>query len=149
MALGIRNAYRAWGELGHSVKWVYERNAVLQNLGWKFKRQGIPWILETNAPLFYEAKVERNTVALGSVARAHELRTYRACDVLDCISDALRKIVIDEAKIKDDKIVIMPNGVDTDHFDPSKHTATRYFEGFTIGYIGTVSYTHLRAHETS
>ena len=36
------------------------------------------------------------------------------------------------------KIVVLPNGVDTNFFDPQTTTALRLFDGFTIGYIGSL-----------
>lgn len=143
IGMGVRNARRAWSELGGQVDWVYERNAALQTLGPIFQRRGIPWILETNAPLFYEAKVERKTVVLSGLARRLELAAYRNCDVLVCITTALRDVILDAAQIPAEKIVIMPNGVDVNFFDPEKFPTTngsfpaaQADSPFTIGFVG-------------
>lgn len=136
LIMGQINARRAWRELGTRVDWVYERNAALQSLGWIFKKKGIPWILETNAPLFYEAGRERKTTVLTSLVRRVELNAYRRCDVLVCISEALRQIIVEETNIPPHKIVIMPNGVDTHLFDPEKYAPKRLFEGLTVVYVG-------------
>lgn len=137
ITLGVLNARRAWRELGGEVDWVYERLAVLQSLGWIFKRRGVPWILETNGPLFYEAKTERNAIVLGRVARWLEVRAYRECDVLVCISDAVKEIALREAEIPPEKVVVMPNGVDTTFFDPDRCEPVRLFPNFTVGFVGT------------
>ena len=144
IGMGLQNARRAWNELGRGVDWVYERNAALQTLGPAFQRRGIPWILETNAPLFYEAKVERKTIALAPLARQLELKAYRDCDVLVCITTALRDVIVGEGKISPDKIVIMPNGVDISFFDPERLPDTGAANidknppeaPLTIGYVG-------------
>jgi glycosyltransferase involved in cell wall biosynthesis len=137
LALGSLNARRAWRELGGEVDWVYERLAVLQSLGWIFKEHGTPWILETNGPLFYEAKAERNAIVLGKVARWLELKAYRECDVLVCISEAVKEIALREANVRPEKIVVMPNGVDTAFFDPGRCDPKRLFTNFTVGFVGT------------
>ena len=137
LTLGAVNARRAWRQLGGEVDWVYERLAVLQSLGWIFKRRGTPWILETNGPLFYEAKAERNAIVLGRIARWLEVKAYKECDVLVCISDAVREISLREAEIPPEKVVVMPNGVDTAFFDPERRKPERLFPNFTVGFVGT------------
>lgn len=139
LVLGIVNARRAWRELSGEVDWVYERFATFQSLGRIFKRHGgIPWILETNGPFFYEAKAERNSIVLGRLARWIELRAYRECDVLICVSEALKGIVIREANLRPETVVVVPNGVNTTIFDPERYEAKRVFEGFTLGFMGSL-----------
>ncbi|MGF1479262.1 MAG: glycosyltransferase [Cyanophyceae cyanobacterium] len=138
LSLGTINSRRAWQEL-QGVDWVYERFASLQALGGSFQRRGIPWILETNALYFYEAKVERKSVALGGLARQLELRAYQQCNVLVCISDTLKEIILSETGMAPEKIVVMPNGVDTDFFNPDLYSSQRVFDNFTVGFIGTLS----------
>lgn len=137
LGMGSVNARRAWQELGGQVDWVYERFAALQSLGWIFKQHGVPWVLETNAPLFYEAKTDRKSLVLSRLARALEVRAYRDCDVLVCISEALKEIVVSQANISPEKVVVLPNGVDTERFNPKQHKP-HIFEGFTIGFVGTL-----------
>ncbi len=132
----IINSHRAWRALGHQTDWVYERFSALQMLGWHFKKRGIPWILETNAPLFYEAKVERQSIALTSLVKKREIWAYQHCDVLVCISQTLKEIIVQEIKISPDKILVMSNGVDTTFFDPAQHAPKRIFKEFTIGFVG-------------
>ena len=59
LGLSMINSWNSWHELGNKVDWVYEYAATLQCLGWIFQRQGIPWILQVEALLYYEAKAER------------------------------------------------------------------------------------------
>ncbi len=136
LGMGMLNARLAWRKLGNQVDWVYERHAAFQSLGWIFKRRGIPWILETNAPLFYESKNERKTMMLSALARRLEQRAYQKCDVLVCISEPLREIIIQEMNIPTEKIIVMPNGVDTAFFHPEQHSPKRIFKGFTVGFTG-------------
>jgi glycosyltransferase involved in cell wall biosynthesis len=134
----IINSHRAWRTVGHQTDWVYERFSALQMLGWQFKKQGIPWLLETNAPLFYEAKIERRSIALTPLVKKREIWAYRNCDVLICVSDALKEIIVQEINIPPDKILVMPNGVDTTFFNPTLHSTKRFFREFTIGFVGLI-----------
>jgi glycosyltransferase involved in cell wall biosynthesis len=138
VGLGANNARKAWQELGGQVDWIYERYAAFSALGRPFKRHGIPWILETNAPMFYEAKTERKSMVLTELARQMEIRAYRECDVLVCITEALKELVVDTSGISSDKVIIVPNGVDTTVFDPNRHPPKRQFDGMTIGFVGNL-----------
>jgi glycosyltransferase involved in cell wall biosynthesis len=120
------------------VDWVYERHTVFQELGWIFKRRGMPWILEVNGPLFYEAKVERNSIVLHKLARRLEIRAYRRCDILVSVTEAGKEIAIREAGIRPEKVVVLPNGVDTALLDPERHEPEEVFDNFTIGFAGSL-----------
>jgi glycosyltransferase involved in cell wall biosynthesis len=134
--LGPVNAGQAWRELGSQVDWVYERFVPFQSLGRIFKRHGIPWVLETHGPLFYEAKTERKTTVLSGLARRLEVQAYRECDALVCVSEALKEIVLRESGIPSEKVVVVPNAVDTERFHPGRHEPKRLFAGFTLGFVG-------------
>ncbi|MCB0108679.1 MAG: glycosyltransferase family 4 protein [Caldilineaceae bacterium] len=136
VALSQVNARRAYQELGQSVDGVYERFALFQALGRPFQRQGIPWILETNAVYFREAKHERNSLMLTKLARHMEIQAYQQCDHLVVVSQALKQELIQSCHVPAHKIIVIPNGVDTVLFDPARHTAKRFFEGFTVGFVG-------------
>ncbi|MEW5860886.1 MAG: glycosyltransferase [Cyanobacteriota bacterium] len=136
--MGALNARRAWQELGQQVDWVYERRAALQSLGWIFTRHGIPWILETNSPLFYESKAERKNVVLSQLERWLEIKAYQECDILVCVTEALKEIIVREANIPPDKVIVLPNGVDTSVFNPEHHQPKRVFDNFTIGFVGVL-----------
>lgn len=135
-SFGPMNVWQAWRELGSEVDWVYERFVPFQSLGWIFQRHGIPWVLETHAPLFYEAKTERKTIVLSGLARRLEMQAYRKCDALVCVSEALKEIVLREAGISSEKVLVVPNGVDTEQFHPERHGIKRLFAGFTLGFVG-------------
>lgn len=137
LVLGVINARRAWQRLGKDVDWVYERFAVLQSLGWIFKHHGIPWILETNGPGFIEA-ADRKTLVLTSLAKWLEIKAYRRCDFLVCITNTLKDIIVEEAKISPEKVMVLPNGVNLSLFNPQHYQAKYEFEGFTIGYVGSL-----------
>ena len=136
--MGFVNAQRARRELGTNVDWVYERFAAFQSLGWIFKKHHIPWILETNAPLFIESKKDRQTIMLTRVAEYLEKQAYQHCDVLVCISETLKEIIVKELEIPSSKVVVMPNGVDVTFFNPVIYQPLRLHSGFTIGFVGSL-----------
>ncbi len=138
LGLGAFNAFRARRELSGKVDWVYERYAVLQSLGWAFQRDDTPWILETSGLYSDEAKTERNSLVLTGVARRLEIFAYGRCDVLVCVSQPLKELVVRKIGVREDKILVVPNGVDAAFFDPSVHEPRRLFEGFTIGFVGSL-----------
>lgn len=134
--LGAINARKAWRELGGQVDWIYEHFAVFQSLGWIFKQHGVPWILEVEAPFFYEAKIDRKSIVLSRIARRLELQAYWDCDVIACISETLKEIIVRESGIPPEKVVLVPNGVDTTFFDPEQHKPQHLFKNFTLGFVG-------------
>ncbi len=138
IGLGLFNSVKSWRELGKEVDWVYEYAATLQCLGWIFQRQGIPWILQTEALLYYEAKAERKALVLDGIAKKLELWSYQQCDVLACVSSTLKEVLVNELNIPTEKIVLVPNGVDTEFLNPELHQPKRLFSGFTIGFVGSL-----------
>jgi glycosyltransferase involved in cell wall biosynthesis len=138
VGMGWRSSRRACRELHGQVDWVYERFAVLQALGRRLHRQGVPWILETNGLFFSEAKVERRSIAWAWLARRVELSAYRECDVLVCVTETLRDALVKETGVPAEKIVVVPNGVDASVFDPGRHPPHRLFDGVVLGFVGSL-----------
>lgn len=138
LSLGIINSWKSWQELGTKVDFVYEYAATLQCLGWIFQRQGIPWILQVEALLFYEAKAERKALVLDGIAKWMEIQAYKKCDVLACVSETLKDILVKDYDIEADKIILVNNGVDIDFLKPELHKSKRIFSSFTIGFVGSL-----------
>jgi len=136
--MGISNGWRAQHVI-HQADWVYERFGAFQSLGWWFKRQGFPWILETNAILFRESTEDRNTVAFAGLLKLFEQAVYRRCDVLICVSQALANLITNKVGINPEKVIVVPNGVDEILFNPNQHKAKRFFEQPTVGFVGQLS----------
>jgi glycosyltransferase involved in cell wall biosynthesis len=138
MSMGTYHAIKSGWELRGQVDWVYERGALLQAMGWVFQRRGVPWILETNSLQWKEAAEDRESLVLQRVARRIEFASYRACDVLVPVSEALRDVLV-ERGIDPRKMVVVPNGVDISTFDPSQYETDRAAEGFVVGFVGALS----------
>jgi glycosyltransferase involved in cell wall biosynthesis len=137
LGLGLLNSWRSYQEL-KNVDCVYEYAATLQCLGWIFQRQGIPWILQAEALLFYEAKAERKALVLDKLARWMEIRAYQKCDILACVSETLKEILVEDYQVQAEKIVLVSNGVDIDFINPKLHSSKRLFPGFTVGFVGSL-----------
>ena len=138
LSLSIINSWKSWRELGNKVDFVYEYAATSQCLGWIFQRQGIPWILQAEALLFYEAKAERKALVLDGIAKWMEIQAYKKCDILACVSETLKDILVQDYDIPADKIILVNNGVDIDFLNPELHQPSRIFPGFTIGFVGSL-----------
>jgi glycosyltransferase involved in cell wall biosynthesis len=88
--------------------------------------------------VFHEAKHERGALVLERIAKRVELAAYRDCDAIVAVSRPLRDILV-EFGVRSSKIIVLPNGVDTQLFDPAAHDAApRQFPGFTVGFVGAV-----------
>jgi glycosyltransferase involved in cell wall biosynthesis len=138
--LGLRwtTARRARKQLPGPLDLVYERFALFQQLGRGFQRRGVPWVLETNAVISQEARFERNTLALQRLAGWLERRSYRQADLVVCVSDPLRELVIEHAGVAPDKVLVIPNGVDVNRFAPDPVPAGEVGEDdeLVVGYVG-------------
>jgi glycosyltransferase involved in cell wall biosynthesis len=139
LAMRVLSARAAWRELGGRVDWVYERLGSFQALGRKFQKNGAVWVLESNALVFREASVERRSSVLTSLARRLEFQAYRECDVIVVVSEMLKELICGEFGLSREKVVVVPNGVNTGVFDPSRYSARRLFPGFTIGFVGRLN----------
>ena len=150
LGLNFVNARKAWNELNGKVDLVYEYNAALGSLGWIFKEYEIPWVVETHRPLFYEVEAERQNVFLKKLARERELKAYRDCDLVVTITEALKDILVREGGIPPEKVLVVPSSVDTDVFNPEIAKAKRFFDGFTIGFVGKLLvFSHQRPRKQS
>lgn len=136
LAMARHGAARAWAELGGAVDWVYERFATMQVLGQRFRRAGTPWILETQGLFFYETKVERASVGWPALARRIETAAYRDCDVLVAISEPLKALLVERCHVDPGKILVVPNAVELDRFDPAQNGRERFFAEPTLGFVG-------------
>jgi len=95
----------------------YERyNLYLLAGVWLRRRRGIPMILEVNAPLMLERQ-NNNGLGLPWLARWVERATWRGADVVAPVTDALADHVR-RAGVPEDRIVVIPNGIDPQHFGP-------------------------------
>lgn len=121
----------------HVIDLAYERYAMYQCLGSRYRRLGTPWVVESNG--IYYQELARRHGAIGSLrmARRHEGRTYADADLVVAISEPLRQQIVAEFDIDPQRIVVVPNGVDAEAFgDPSRPAAGTVGDELVIGYVG-------------
>lgn len=94
---------------------IYARNAWLAFSVSVIKRRlGIPLVLEVNAIASHE-KARRGEAAMGRLSRWIERKNLAAADLVVAVSDAVRSQAI-EAGADPDRAIVLPNGVDLEHF---------------------------------
>jgi glycosyltransferase involved in cell wall biosynthesis len=125
----------AWRSLGGMVDWVYERFALFQAVGLPFRRHGVPWLLEVNAPHSFVSRFEKRSLLIPLASRL-EMQAFRECDIMVVGSKLLKEILVDNYRLDPRKLIVVPMAVDTHIFDPQSAQARRVFEGPTIGYVG-------------
>jgi glycosyltransferase involved in cell wall biosynthesis len=127
-----RRARRAIGD----VDVLYERQATFHDVGRPFQRRGSCWVLESNGPFWYEAGVERRSLALRGLARRLELTAYRDADLVVAVSDALKEIIVAESGRAAEDVFVLPNATDCRRFDPARATPRRLAAGPVVGWVG-------------
>jgi glycosyltransferase involved in cell wall biosynthesis len=137
LAMRVRNNRTVQHVIPQNPDFVYERLASMQALGASFQRKGVPWVLETNAVLFKELTLESSTILFYRTARKLELSAYQQCDALVCVSEKLKEMVLSEVNIPESKIIVLPNGVDTEFFRPIAVAQQATADSLSIGMIGT------------
>ena len=121
---------------------LYERYALWSYgaLEWA-QAQGIPAVLEVNAPLLEEQAQHRELVDVEG-ARAASRRAFASADVLVAVSQQVADWLggFEEAQ---GRIHVLPNGVDPRRFRPDRMPAWTSPEGaFVVGFVGTLKPWH-------
>lgn len=117
--------YNVYGyfKLLHAIKekkpdLIYERYALNTFCGiWAAKRFDIPFVLEVNAPLWYEQS-RLGKLRFKGLARFSERWICSRATWTLVVSNVLRNFLVGE-KIPTDKLVVMPNGIDPTRFHPN------------------------------
>lgn len=131
-------SFKARQQFSGNYDLIYERFAAFQALGRTFQKNNSIWVLETNAPLFYEAKHERKSIVLSSLAFYLEKKAYKNCDLLVCVSNRLKEIITADLGINEEKILVLPNAADTNFFKPYSKQKNNHEFDLNIGFVGTL-----------
>jgi glycosyltransferase involved in cell wall biosynthesis len=137
MAYAFKNGITVFFKFnGHPV--CYEMLGLMQFLGWFLKKRGAFWILETNALLFKESHYARKATFFWRIARFIEKKCYQKADLIVTVTEETKIEVGKFADIALDKIVVIPNGVDSEAFNPESVEAKRFFLDPVIGFVGVM-----------
>ncbi len=102
----------------------------------------VPAFLEVNTPYAYQRRVYER-LSYPWLAARMEARTWRRADRVLVVSTPLKRYVMD-AGVTEERIDVLPNGVDLELFDP-RHRAAREAgeaEPVRIGFVGSLRRWH-------
>ena len=130
---------RAFRLLSGPTPYIYERYAAFQELGAIFKKKkNAFWILESNGITFHEAKHERKATSSSWLLKHFEKRAYQKSDLIVAVSETLKSRIVTTFGIAGSNVLVIPNGGDTQFFDPALYAAKRYSAEFTVGFVGAL-----------
>lgn len=135
---GYKNLYNAIKRKKPDL--IYERYSLNTFCGiWASKRFGIPLILEVNAPLYHEQR-QLGKLIFKKIARFSERWICSNSTKTIVVSQVMKEFLKHEG-VLNEKIVVMPNGIDPNKFHPEiSGEALRARYGFgshiVIGFVG-------------
>lgn len=121
----------------HRPDVIYERYNLYLPAGiWAKKLFKLPFLLEVNSPLYLE-RDDYGGVALPWIAKWSERYAWQNADKVLPVSNVLASYVKAEG-VPDDKIVVIPNGVNLDLFKPkeAKNRKTEFDNKLVVGFVG-------------
>ena len=123
--------------LKHRPDCIYERSNLFLPSGiWAKKLFRLPLQLEVNSPLYIERK-KYGGIALDGLARWSERYTWKNADQVLPVTHVIADYLQAEGVSKE-KITVIPNGVDTDVFQPKNPTNRKpeFKNKLVIGFVG-------------
>ena len=99
------------------------------------RRLNTPYVLTVSAdPLFERAVLGKPMRGLHArVAMLEAKFTYKLARKIICVSEPAKRHMVKRWQLDPEKIVVMPNGVDTLHFSSSNHDSRLVREEFNLG----------------
>jgi glycosyltransferase involved in cell wall biosynthesis len=121
---------------------IYERYSLFSYAAMEYARlEGVPGILEVNAPLIEEQAAHRG-LADRDCAESVVRRVFAAASVIVSVSDPLARYLGGYPETHG-KVVVAPNGVAPDRYRPGLEPALPAPPGwFTVGFVGTLKPWH-------
>jgi glycosyltransferase involved in cell wall biosynthesis len=133
---------------GERPDFIYQRSSYMNYVGAAMRlRYGIPFVCEFNGPLRWVGKNwDREFDLLGGLSERIETLTLQAADLVVVVSETVRDLAT-ERGIAAEKILVNPNGVDTEIYRPDVDaSALRTSLGLdgkiVFGFIGTFGEWH-------
>ncbi len=119
---------------------LFERYAFFMWIGSSVaKKNGIKYFLEVNE---ISSLQRARPLLLRNLASKIEQKVFQKADVIFVVSSLLKKQIV-EMDISSDKILVLPNGVNKDFFDPSinaKNVKEKYSlnDKIAVGFVGWI-----------
>ncbi len=117
----------------------YERCAAFQALGQTFRRRGVPWVLEVNGIFGVEAASVRGTVTSADMVERFQRRACRSADLVVATSQNMADQLAADFALDDDRIIVVPNGVDADRFAEAARDRSAPRGTPTLGFVGNLA----------
>jgi glycosyltransferase involved in cell wall biosynthesis len=120
LAVGLADPISLTDQLGRiQPAFIYQRNTAFDLLGLRLARHyGTPFILEYNGPETWMARHwGGRPLQLEALARRIEETNIRTADIVVAVSEASRSELLSRG-VTPERVLIIPNGVDTDRFRP-------------------------------
>lgn len=140
----------ACGRLLSEYDLVHEHNGIFcVGTAWACARSGKPYVLTFSADPILERKLVGNALKglHGLVAREEARYTYRLARRIICVSEPAKEHLVTSWGVDEEKIQVMPNGVDVerfgDQYDPQQARAELGFGTEPIiGFVGSFQLWH-------
>lgn len=118
---------------------IYERYNYFQDSGSLVANKcGVKHILEVNSP-YIEERIDLQGKSLYlSQAQKMEERVFRDCDRLVIVSSALKKHFIQEYKLQEEKLKVIPNAISKEWLDNIEESSLKAEESFIFGFVGSL-----------
>ncbi len=137
---------RAYNSIqAREVDFIYERYSLFGTAGVNLKEKlGVPLILEVNAPLAEEQERMRG-LEMKELARETEKKIFRAADSVLAVSTPLKKFIA-SCGVPEEKITVVPNGIDptrfNDHVPANKRVDLGLRNKWVCGFVGSLKPWH-------
>lgn len=141
-SLGANRGLQAMLRRARPFDLVYERYSIWSYAGMEYARdEGIPGILEVNAPLIEEQARHRGLVDRGSAEQVAQ-RVFDAASVIAVVSSEVASYLTRYPGVSD-RVHVVPNGVNAERFHPGVPPLYPREPGvFTVGFVGTLKPWH-------
>lgn len=141
-ALALNDQVSALLQAAAPYDLIYERYSLWSDAGMLFAQaQGIPGLLEVNAPLIAEQAAHRELVHRAE-ATAVAQRAFGAADGIIAVSEGVAAY-LQEFPETTGRINVIPNGVDVERFSADNQPFSPFEGGsFTVGFVGTLKAWH-------
>ena len=120
---------------------VYERYSLWSCAGMEFAReQGVPSVLEVNAPLIEEQSTHRTLIHRESASDV-AARAFRSAKVITVVSRQLAQMLEKDPNARG-KVHVARNAVNPERFADAIPTLAKEPDAFVIGFVGTLKAWH-------